>query len=119
MMHGLHQAGKCRDSSPTKQYPRDPDASPDLVQQQVAGNFKYEIAEKEDTEDQSELLARDGQLFVHRQRGEANIVAVDDGDDKQQKYKRKDPKPQFPDSRRLRREGVGHGGPAASQTFLS
>jgi hypothetical protein len=45
----------------------------------LAGNFKEEITDKENPKDQSELLASDGQLFVHRQRGKPSVDAVQEG----------------------------------------
>jgi len=49
------------------------------VQQQIARDFKEKIAEKENPEDQSELLAGDRQLPVHRQRREPNVDAIEKG----------------------------------------
>jgi hypothetical protein len=82
------------------------------VQQQVAGNLKYEITDKENSEDKSELLARDGQLSVHCQRRKTYVVPVDKGYDKEQKDKREDPLPQLLNGSRLDCEGVGYVGPA-------
>jgi hypothetical protein len=87
------------------------------VQQQVAGNLKYEITDKENSEDKSELLAPDGQLSVHCQRRKAYVVPIDKGDDKEQKDKREDPLPQLLNGFRLNCEGVGYAGPA-TQTLL-
>jgi hypothetical protein len=57
----------------------------------LAGNFKQEITDKENPKDQSELLASDGQLFVHRQRGKPNVDAVEEGNDVKKKNERNDP----------------------------
>jgi len=62
----------------------------------LAGNFKEEITDKENPKDQSELLASDGQLFVHRQRGKPNVDAVEEGNDVKKKNERNDPNLHFP-----------------------
>ncbi len=111
----MHQASDRRHNPPADQYSRDPNASSDLVQQQIAGDFKYEVAEKENAEDQSELLAGDGQRFVHRQRRKPNVIAIDKGDDEKHENKRKDPKPQFLNRLRSDRDRGDCG--TASHTF--
>jgi len=75
-MDTADKAGQHRHNSPANQYSGDPDSRPDLVQQEVAGDFKEEVAEKENPEEQSVLLATDGQLFVHRQRRKSNVVPI-------------------------------------------
>jgi hypothetical protein len=83
---------------------RNPDPSSDFVQQQIAGDFKDEVAEKENPKDQSVLLAGDGQLFVHRQRRKPNVEAIEKGNDEKQEDKGKNPDPQF--SNRSRFDGT-------------
>ena len=59
----IRQAAERSHRSPGKQYACDPDARSDFVQQQIARDLKEEVAEKENPEEQSVLLAGDGQLF--------------------------------------------------------
>jgi hypothetical protein len=66
------------------------------VQQQIAGDFKDRVAKKENPKDQSELLACDSQLSVHRQRRKPNVDSVEKGNDEKQEDKRKNPDPYFP-----------------------
>ena len=81
LMDSVHEAGQRRYNSPANQYSSDPDPRSDFMQEQIAGDFKDEVAEKENPEDQSELLAGDGQLSVHGQRRKPNIVAIEYGND--------------------------------------
>src|SRR5262249_49331869 len=53
-----HKPSQYRHNSPTDQYPRNPDASTELVQEQVARYLKNKIAPKKDARQESELLAR-------------------------------------------------------------
>jgi len=53
------------DGAPDDQDPCHPDTGADHVQQQIAGDLKKEIAEKEDPADQSELLAGNPQFLIH------------------------------------------------------
>ena len=71
------------------------------MQQQVAGYLKNEIAEKENSREESELLTSDGQFPVHRQSRKANVDAVDEGNHHQNEDERDDPSPQFADRPRL------------------
>src|SRR2546430_4165263 len=84
--------------SPSKQDSGDPDARSDLVQQQIAGDFKKEVAKKENPENESELLAADGQLFVHWERRKPNVGAINEGNDKKHKNKWENPGAYFLDS---------------------
>src|SRR5205823_6576227 len=79
----------------------------DLVQEQIARDLKQEIAEKEDSHEQPELLARDGHLLVHRQCGKSDVDPVEIGDDVQEKKIRKNPDLYFPNRSGLdgRRKG--------------
>jgi hypothetical protein len=47
------------------------------VQQEIARHLKDEITKKEDSGDESILLACERQLFVHRHGGEANVHTID------------------------------------------
>jgi len=62
----VHEASQNRHNSPTDQYPGNPDASAELVQQEIARYLKYEIAPEEYARHQPELLARESQLLIHR-----------------------------------------------------
>jgi hypothetical protein len=94
-MDTVHEAGQHRHYSPANQDSGDPHPRSDFVQQQVAGNFEEEISEKENPEDQSVLLAGDGQFPIHRQRGKPNVDAIEKGNDEKQEDKGKNPHPQF------------------------
>jgi len=75
------------------------------VQQQIAGNFKDEVAEKENAKEQSVLLARDGQLFVHRQRREPNVDPVKKANYEKKEDKGKNLNSYFLDCSRLNGRG--------------
>src|SRR5215467_11083193 len=60
-----HQARQHCHNSPTDQYPRNPDASANPVQQKIAWYLEKKIAPKEYARKQPELLACDSQRFVH------------------------------------------------------
>jgi len=91
----LCEAGQHRHNSPADQYSSDPEPCSDLVQQQIAGDFKDGVAEKENPKDQSELLACDSQLSVHRQCRKSNIDSVEKGNDEKQEDKGKNPDAHF------------------------
>src|SRR6266446_5259136 len=95
-MHVVDKAGQHRHSSPGNQNASNPDAGADFVQQQVARNSKEQVAEKEDPGEQTELLARDRQFLVHRQRRKPNVDPVEKADDVQQENKGDNPDPYFP-----------------------
>ena len=65
------------------------------MQQKIAGDFKEEVAEEENTEEQSALLAGDGQLSVHRQRRKPNVDTIEKGNNEEEEDKGKNPNPQF------------------------
>src|ERR1700740_3356195 len=95
-MDSVHEAGQHRHNSPANQDSSDPDACSDFVQEQVAGDFKEEVAKKENPEDQSVLLACDRQLSVSRQRRKPNVDAIEKGNDEKQEDKGKNPDAEFP-----------------------
>src|SRR5437667_12399616 len=97
-MRVVDKASQHGHESPGNQNACNPDPAAELVQEQVAGNFKKEIAQKEDPGDQTELLAGDRQLLVHRQRRKPNVDPVEKADDVQQKKKRENQDTQFPNS---------------------
>jgi hypothetical protein len=112
----LRETGQHRDYSGHHDS-RDPNPRPNPVQKQIAGYLKEKVTEKENPEDQSILLAVDGQLSVHRQRRKPNVVAVELGNDEQQEHKGKDPDPHFLDSSCL--DGRGTSGCFVAQSHLS
>jgi hypothetical protein len=63
----------------------------DLMQQEIAGNFKDDIADEENPGYEPKLLARDSQFLVHRQGGKPNIDAVDKRHDVKNEEKGKKP----------------------------
>jgi len=67
------------------------------MKQQIAGDFKNEVAEIEDSKQQSELLACNGQFFVHGKRGKADVVPIDEGNHEEQQDKGKNAKAKFLD----------------------
>src|SRR5580704_14356655 len=81
LMHRVHEARQHRQHSPGNQDSGDPNPRSNLVQQQIAGNFEEEVAEKENPEDQSVLLAGNGQFLIHRQRGKPDVHAIEKGND--------------------------------------
>src|SRR5215469_5646819 len=104
-MNGRYQASEGRDNSPAQKDSRNPDASTDPVQQQIARGLKNEVADKENPVQQSELLARDVQLLVHCQRCKPNVIPIENGDNKEQQHKRQNPEPQLLNGPRLNRGG--------------
>src|SRR6266705_4160204 len=95
-MHVVDKASQHGHESPGNQNACNPDPAAELVQEQIAGNFKKEIAQKEDPGDQTELLAGNRQLLVHRQRRKPNVDPVEKADDVQQEKKGQYPGPYFP-----------------------
>jgi hypothetical protein len=49
------------------------------MKDEVTGNFKEEVTAKEDSRRESELLASDSQLPIHRQGCKPQIDSVDEG----------------------------------------
>jgi hypothetical protein len=92
----VHEACQHGHNSPGNQDARNPDACPDSVEQQIAWDFKEEVAEKENPSDKSELLAGDGQLLVHRQGSKADVDAVEKCNDVEKPNEGKNPDFQFP-----------------------
>src|SRR5881392_1200841 len=95
-MRVVDKASQHGHESPGNQNACNPDAAAELVQEQVAGDFKKEIAQKENPGDQTELLAGDCQFLVHRQRREPNVDPVEKADDVQQENKGENPDLDFP-----------------------
>lgn len=104
-MRSVHQASQNGHDSPSKQNPRNPNTRSDLVQQQITGDFKKAIPEKEDSGDQPELPAGDAKVFVHRQCCEPNVDAVNISN-----YVKKKKKGEKPDPHLLNRLRCSRGG---------
>src|SRR6266478_1031910 len=94
-MHRVHEACQSCQYSPGYQDASNPNASSNLVQQKVAGNFEEEIPKKEDSGRESKLLAGNGQFLVHRQSRKADVDAVNERDDVEKEEKRKKSDLQF------------------------
>jgi hypothetical protein len=90
-VHSSHKTGKYCDDSPSDEDSRNPDTRSDPVQQKIAGDLKYEITEKEDSGDESVLLAGNRQILVHCQRSKSYVVSVEHGNNEQYENKRDDP----------------------------
>src|SRR5438876_8276208 len=86
-MRGVRESSEGGHCPPGNQNACNPDTGADFVQQQVARNSKEQVAKKEDPSEQTELLARDRQLLVHRQRRKPNVDPVEKADDVQQENK--------------------------------
>jgi hypothetical protein len=87
----LHETGGHSHNAPTEQNSGDPDARPDLMQQEIARNFKDDIADEENPGYEPKLPTGDSQFLVHRQGGKPNIDAVDKRDDVKNEQKGKKP----------------------------
>jgi len=60
------------------------------VHEQVAGYFKNEVAQEEDSRDQSKLLAGNSQFLVHCQSGEPNIDSINERNHEENEDERDD-----------------------------
>ncbi len=93
----MHEAGQSSQDSPSNQDPCNPDASSDLVQQEIARDLEKAITKEEDSGRESDLLAGHGQFLVHSQRGEPDVDAVHEGDDIKNEQERKESELEFSD----------------------
>ena len=96
--HG-HQRG---DDAPRHHDARDPAAGAEFLQRQIARHLEDEIADKEDAGAPGEDDRRKFQLRVHGQRGEAEIDAVEIGQEIGQHQKRDQPPRDRADRRGLK-----------------
>src|SRR5262249_5166333 len=83
-----HQHG---DDAPAHEDPSDPDPGADPVEQEVARNLEQAVAEEEDADEESERLARDPELAVHRERREADVDPIEKRNDVQREEHRQEP----------------------------
>jgi hypothetical protein len=70
---GRHQAPADHDA-------RDPDARAEFVQSEIARNLEEDIAHEKDAGAEAEDLRREAEIFIHGERGEADIDAVEEID---------------------------------------
>ena len=80
----LHERHRRRDQAPGDHHPRDPDPRADLVQDDVGGHLEQKVAPEEDAGAKTVDGRRQADVLVHRQRGEADIDAVDEGHEVEQ-----------------------------------
>ena len=112
----MDEPSKSGQNSSRDQYPRDPDASSDLVQQEIAGDLEKAVTEKENPGCESELLAGHRQLLVHRQRGEPDVDAVNERDNIENEQERQESELQLSDGPPFDCPGVKR---AANRAFCS
>ena len=75
------ERGAAGDDAPGDEDAADPDARADLVQDEVAGDFEEEVAEEEDAGAEAVDALRELEVAEHLQLGEADVDAIDVGDD--------------------------------------
>src|SRR5262245_25816103 len=102
-MCGLHKTGQGRYDAPTNQDACDPPPCSDSVQYEVAGDLEQKITPEKDSSCETELLAGDGQLAIHRQRRKSYVDSVKESEGVEHEEERQQPDPEFPDHRRLDR----------------
>jgi hypothetical protein len=66
------------------------------VKDEVTGDFEEEVAPEKNSCRESELLAGNGQLAVHRQRSKAQVDSVDECYDVERKQERQQPELHLP-----------------------
>ena len=83
-----------RDDAPDDHDPRDPDARADAMQDEVARHFEDEIADEKEARAEAVNAVENGRIdaqhFLQMQLGEADIDAVDVGDDVTEKEQRQE-----------------------------
>ena len=83
--HEHHRGGH---DPPGDHDPRDPDARPEPVQQQVARDLEDGVAQEEDPGAESVRGVAQADVRVHLQRREPDVYAIQVGDDVQQEHER-------------------------------
>ena len=96
-MNGEHAAG---DDAPADHQGGDPAAGADALQRQVCGNLKQKIAEEENSRAEAVDRVAETELRLHLQGGEADVDAVEIGDNVEEKEKRKQAPAKFFEERR-------------------
>src|SRR5215469_1375535 len=97
LMGGLHKASQRCNDAPCNENACDPDARADAVEDEVAGDFKQEVAPKENSSRKSKMLACDGQFAIHRQSRKAQVNSVDESHDVEHKQERQKSELDFTD----------------------
>jgi hypothetical protein len=77
----LHQGHSAGQKAPGDHDPSDPAAGANLFQEQVARHFAEEIGHEEKSAAQAKRASRQAEVADHLQRGEAQIDAVQEGDE--------------------------------------
>jgi hypothetical protein len=80
-MGSLHKARESGNYAPRDQDAYYPYTSSDLVKDEVAGDLEQKVTPEKDSGCESELLAGDGQLAIHRQCRKSYVDAVEESDD--------------------------------------
>src|SRR5215813_10736754 len=80
-----------RDQAPGDHDATDPEARPYLVQDDGGGDFEQEVAEEEDARAKAEHLRCQANFLIHGQGGEANIDAIEKGNEVQEHEERNEP----------------------------
>src|SRR5262249_38287870 len=97
LLHVAREPAQRCDHPPHDQNASNPDARAKSVEREVAWNLEQRIADKKNADEEPELPAVDRQFPVHRQRGEPDVDAIEEGNDVEEQDERKDPTADFPD----------------------
>src|SRR5262249_16104395 len=85
------ESGCAGDKAPGDHDARDPETRADLVQDHVARHFEEEVADEErGSHAEAERRLAETQILTHRQRGEADIDAIEVADEVEKPGERKD-----------------------------
>src|SRR5262249_36202987 len=79
-----HARHRHRDESPADHDPRDPEARAHAFEDQVARHLEGEVAEEEDPRAEAVDGLAEAEVLLHLERGEADVHAVEEGDDVEQ-----------------------------------
>lgn len=115
LMDVMDEAGANRDGAPSDQNARDLDAGADAMEQKIAWHLEQEVAKKEDTGDEPELLAGDDKFAIHGQCRKSDVDAVEEGNDVENEEKRQQPDPELSNGRCL--DAVGNNACVVGQLF--
>ncbi len=86
----------------------EPDSGAEFVEEKIAGDLEDKVAEEENAGEQAELLAGDSQVAVHGKGGEADVDAVKERDDVEDKDEGNDSEAEFTDESGFVERGWGH-----------
>src|SRR5215831_15805536 len=115
-MRSSHETAEYCDNAPSDEDSGNPDTCSNPVQQKITGDLKDEIAKKENSGDESVLLARNRQFLVHRQGSERDVISVEHSNYEENEDERNDPCSHLADRASLdcssmlwiHREGLAH-----------